>query len=108
MSKSPFGNMANLMKQAQAMQEQLGKIQEEAKTKIIEASAGGGMVRVTANGGMQITRIAIDPEVFTAEDPEMLQDLLIAATNEALRKAKELMTEEMKGMTGGISIPGMF
>ncbi len=108
MSKNPFGNMANMMKQAQAMQERLGKIQEEAETKSVEASAGGGMVTITANGGMKITKITIDPEVLKAEDPEMLQDLLVAATNEALRKAKELMAEEVKGLTGGMGIPGMF
>ena len=100
--------MGNLMKQAQEMQERLGKIQEEAATKTVEASAGGGMVTVTANGGMKITKIVIDPEVLKSEDPEMLQDLLVAATNEALRKAKELMAEEVKGLTGGLGIPGMF
>ena len=108
MSKNPFGNMADMMKQAQAMQERLGKIQEEAETKTVEASAGGGMVTITANGGMKITKITIDPEVLKSEDPEMLQDLLVAATNEALRKAKELMAEEVKGLTGGMGIPGMF
>ena len=108
MSKNPFGNMGDLMKQAQAMQEQLGKIQEEAETKTVEASAGGGMVTVTVNGGMKITKIAIEPEVLKAEDPEMLQDLLVAATNEALRKTKELMAQEVKGLTGGMGIPGMF
>ena len=108
MSKNPFGNMANMMKQAQAMQERLGKIQEEAETKSVEASAGGGMVTLTANGGMKITKIIIDPEDLKSEDPEMLQDLLVAATNEALRKAKELMAEEVKGLTGGMGIPGMF
>ncbi len=108
MSKGPFGNMANLVKQAQAMQEQLGKIQEEAETKTVEASAGGGMVTVTVNGGMKITKIAIEPEVLKSEDPEMLQDLLVAATNEALRKAKELVAQEVKGLTGGMGIPGMF
>lgn len=108
MSKNPFGNMGNLMKQAQEMQERLGKIQEEAEHKTVEASAGGGMVTVTANGGMKITKIAIDPEVLKSEDPDMLQDLLVAATNEALRKAKELMAEEVKGLTGGLGIPGMF
>ena len=100
--------MANLVKQAQAMQEQLGKIQEEAETKTVEASAGGGMVTVTVNGGMKITKIAIEPEVLKSEDPEMLQDLLVAATNEALRKAKELVAQEVKGLTGGMGIPGMF
>ncbi len=108
MSKNPFGNMADMMKQAQAMQERLGKIQEEAETKTVEASAGGGMVTITANGGMKITKITIDPEVLKSDDPEMLQDLLVAATNEALRKAKELMAEEVKGLTGGMGIPGMF
>ena len=108
MSKNPFGDMANMMKQAQAMQERLGKIQEEAETKTVVASSGGGMVTITANGGMKITKITIDPEVLKAEDPEMLQDLLVAATNEALRKAKELMAEEVKGLTGGMGIPGMF
>lgn len=108
MSKNPFGNMGNLMKQAQEMQERLGKIQEEAETKTVEASAGGGMVTITANGGMKITKILIDPEVLKSEDPEMLQDLLVAATNEALRKAKELMADEVKGLTGGMGIPGMF
>lgn len=100
--------MANLMKQAQAMQQQLGKIQEEAEQKTVEASAGGGMVRVTANGGMKITKIVIDPEVLKSDDPDMLQDLLVAATNEALRKAKELMAQEVKSLTGGLGIPGMF
>ncbi len=107
MSKSPFGNMGNLLKQAQAMQEKLGKIQEEAAAKTVQASAGGGMVTVTANGGMQITKVEIEPEVLKSEDPDMLQDLLVAATNEALRKAKDLVSEEVKGLTGGLGIPGM-
>ncbi|MCZ6580994.1 MAG: YbaB/EbfC family nucleoid-associated protein [Nitrospirota bacterium] len=108
MSKNPFANMGNLLKQAQEMQSKMGKIQEEAATKTVEASAGGGMVTIQANGAMQITKIAIDPEVLKAGDSEMLQDLLVAATNEALRKAKELMAEEMKSLTGGMGIPGMF
>jgi DNA-binding YbaB/EbfC family protein len=107
MSKNPFGNMGNLLKQAQEMQERLGKIQEEAATKTVEASAGGGMVTVTANGAMQVIKVVIDPEVIKAEDREMLQDLLVAATNEALRKAKDLMAEEVKSLTGGLGIPGL-
>ncbi len=107
MSKNPFGNMGDLLKQAQAMQERLGKIQEKAATKTVEASAGGGMVTVTANGAMQVIKVVIDPEVIKAEDREMLQDLLVAATNEALRKAKELMAEEVKSLTGGMGIPGL-
>ena len=107
MSKNPFGNMGNILKQAQAMQERLGKIQEEAAAKTVEASAGGGMVTVTVNGAMQMTKVTIDLEVMKSEDPEMLQDLLLAATNEALRKAKDLMAEEVKSITGGIGIPGL-
>ena len=108
MSKNPFGNMGNLMKQAQAMQERMAKVQEEAPAKTVEASAGGGMVTVTANGAMQIEKVVIDPEVVKADDREMLQDLLVAATNEALRKAKDIMAQEVKLITGGLGIPGMF
>ena len=108
MSKNPLGNMSNLLKQAQAMQEQMGKIQAEAATKEVEASAGGGMVTVTVTGAMQITKVTIDPEVMKSEDRDMLQDLLVAATNEALRKAKDMMADQMKSLTGGMGIPGMF
>ena len=108
MSKNPLGNMGNILKQAQAMQERLGKIQEEAANKVVEASAGGGMVTVSVSGAMQVTKVVIDPEVMKSEDREMLQDLLVAATNEALRKSKEMMAEEMKSVTGGMGIPGLF
>ena len=108
MSKNPLGNMGNILKQAQAMQERLGKIQEEAAGKVVEASAGGGMVTISVTGAMQVTKVVIDPEVMKSEDREMLQDLLVAATNEALRKAKDMMADEMKSVTGGISIPGLF
>ncbi len=108
MSKNPFANMGNLLKQAQDMQSKMGKIQEEAATKTVEASTGGGMVTVQANGAMQITNITIDPEVLKSGDADMLKDLLVSATNEALRKAKELMADEMKSLTGGMGIPGMF
>lgn len=108
MSKNPLGNMGNILKQAQAMQERLGKIQEEAANKVVEASAGGGMVTVSVTGAMQVTKVVIDPEVMKSEDREMLQDLLVAATNEGLRKAKDMMSEEMKSLTGGMGIPGLF
>lgn len=108
MSKNPFGNMGNILKQAQAMQEKMGKLQEEAATKTVEATAGGGMVTVQANGAMQILKVSIDPEVLKSGDNDMIQDLLVAATNEALRKAKDLMAEEMKSLTGGMGIPGLF
>ncbi len=106
--KNPFGNMSNILKQAQAMQEQMAKIQEQAASKTVSGTAGGGIVTVTANGAMQITGVAIDPEVIKSGDVDMLQDLVVAATNEALRKAKELMEGEMKALTGGIKIPGLF
>jgi DNA-binding YbaB/EbfC family protein len=106
--KNPFGNMSTILKQAQAMQEQMAKLQEQAASKIVNGSAGGGIVTVTANGAMQIVGVAIDPEAVKSGDVDMLQDLVVAATNEALRKAKELMEGEMKALTGGMKIPGLF
>lgn len=108
MSKNPFGNMGNIMKQAQAMQAQMAKIQEQAAAKQVSGTAGGGMVTVTANGAMEVLAVTIDPEVVKSGDAEMLQDLVLAATNDALRKAREMMAEEMKGLTGGLQIPGLF
>ncbi|MGE3151064.1 MAG: YbaB/EbfC family nucleoid-associated protein [Nitrospiraceae bacterium] len=107
MSKNPFGNMASLMKQAQAMQEQMTKIQEEAASKQVIGTAGGGIVTVTVTGGMQVVSVKIDPEVVKSGDVEMLQDLTVAATNEALRNAREMMASELKSLTGGLNIPGL-
>ena len=98
----------DIMKQAQQMQEQLAKLQDEAGKKTVEASAGGGMVTVVANGKQEILSVKIDPEVFSGNDRAMLEDLLVAAVNEALRKARDLMAEEMKTLTGGLQIPGLF
>ncbi|MBI3611563.1 MAG: YbaB/EbfC family nucleoid-associated protein [Nitrospirae bacterium] len=100
-----FGDM---MKQAQALQEKLARLQEEAGKKTVEATAGGGMVTVVANGRQEIVSIKIDPEVVNPKEVEMLQDLILAAVNEARRKAQELMAEQMKALTGGIQIPGLF
>jgi nucleoid-associated protein EbfC len=108
MSRNPFGNLGNMMKQAQAMQQQLAKVQEQAAGKTVEGTAGGGMVSVTANGAMEIVAVKIDPEVVKAGDIDMLQDLVVAAASEALRRAKEMMANEMKSITGGMQIPGMF
>jgi DNA-binding YbaB/EbfC family protein len=108
MSKNPFGNMASLMKQAQAMQEQMTKIQEEAASKQVTGTAGGGIVTVTVTGGMQVVSVKIDPEVVKSGDVDMLQDLTAAATNEALRNAREMMANELKSLTGGMNIPGLF
>jgi hypothetical protein len=106
--KNPFGNMANIMKQAQAMQQQMAKLQEEAATKTVTGTAGGGMVTVTANGAMQLVGITIDPEAVKVGDVEMLQDVVMAASNDALRKAREMMAEQMKSVTGGLNVPGLF
>ncbi|MEK6618378.1 MAG: YbaB/EbfC family nucleoid-associated protein, partial [Nitrospirota bacterium] len=95
MTKNPFGNVGNIMKQAQAMQEQLAKIQEQAAAKTVDGTAGGGMVTVTASGAMQVVALKIDPEVLKSGDTEMLQDLIVAAANDALRKARDMMAEEM-------------
>jgi DNA-binding YbaB/EbfC family protein len=100
-----FGDM---MKQAQALQEKLARLQEEAGKKTVEATAGGGMVTVVANGKQEILSIKIDPEVVNPAEVEMLQDLILAAVNEARRKSQELMAEQMKALTGGIQIPGLF
>ena len=102
-----LGNMGNIMKQAQAMQEQLAKLQAEVATKTVQASAGGGIITVVANGGMEIVSVKIDPDFVKNNDLEMLQDMVMAATNEALRKAREMVAEEMKSVTGGLQIPGL-
>ena len=105
--KNPFGNMLNILKQAQAMQEQMAKTQEQAAAKTVSGTAGGGIVTVTVNGAMQIVAVVIDPEVVKSGDVEMLQDLVVAAVNDALKKSREMMAEEMKSVTGGMKIPGL-
>lgn len=100
-------NLGSIMKQAQKMQAQIAKIQEELAQKTVEASAGGGMVIVVANGKQEIISIKIEPEVVDAQDIEMLQDLVVAAINEALRKSQEMVSEEMRKVTGGLQIPGL-
>lgn len=103
-----MGNMNNLMKQAKKMQEQMLKMQEELEEKTVEASAGGGVVTVIANGKKEIIEINIDPSVVDPDDVEMLQDLVMAAANEALRMAEEMVQSEMGKITGGMGLPGMF
>ncbi len=104
MSKGMFGDM---LKQAKKLQQEMGKIQEESRKKTVEASAGGGMVTVTVNGAMEIISIKIEREVVNPDDIEMLQDLIVAATNEALRQAQQMVNEEMGKVTGGLNIPGL-
>ena len=108
MAKNPFGNMGNLMKHAQALQEQVAKLQEQAAAKAVEGTAGGGMVTVRVSGAMEVMAVRIDPEVVKAGDWDMIQDLIVAATNEALRKAREMVSDDMKSITGGMNIPGLF
>ncbi|HEV2173974.1 MAG TPA: YbaB/EbfC family nucleoid-associated protein [Nitrospira sp.] len=106
--RNPLGNMANIMKQAQAMQAQMAKLQEEAATQTVMGTAGGGVVTVTANGAMEIVNILIDPEALKSADAEMLQDVVMAASNDALKKARQMMADQMKSVTGGMNIPGLF
>jgi len=100
-------NMGNLLKTAQKLQERMAKLQEELGERTVEASAGGGMVTVMASGKQEIVSIKIDPEVVDARDIEMLEDLVLAAVNDALFQAKQMVTEEMGKLTGGVSIPGI-
>ena len=97
----------NIMKEAQKLQAQMEQLQAEAGNKKVEATAGGGMVTVVMNGAKQIQSLKIDPEAVSKDDVEMLQDLIVAALNDAHRKADEEMQKSMGGMMGGLKIPGM-
>ncbi|MDY0222167.1 MAG: YbaB/EbfC family nucleoid-associated protein [Desulfobacterium sp.] len=99
--------MSSMMKQAQKLQKKMLKMQEELATKTVEATAGGGMVKVIANGSQKIEAITLEPEVVDPEDIEMLQDLILAATNDALNKSQEMVSAQMGKLTGGMNIPGM-
>jgi DNA-binding YbaB/EbfC family protein len=101
-------NIGKLMKQAQEMQGKMAKLQEELAQKEVEASSGGGMVTVRMNGQQEVLAVKIDPEVFKDGDQEMLEDLVVAAINEARRQALDLAKEEMSKLTGGMPIPGLF
>jgi DNA-binding YbaB/EbfC family protein len=100
-------DMNALLKQAQQMQEQMAKAQEELAAETVESSAGGGMVTVRATGAGEITAITIDPKAIDPEDPELLEDMILAAVNEALRSAQSLAQSKLGGMTGGLGIPGL-
>jgi len=99
--------LGNILKQAQEVQSRIAQLQEEMAGRRVEATAGGGMVSVMMNGKQEVLSIQIDPEVVNREDMEMLQDLIRAAVNEAIRKSREMMADEMKKLTGGLSIPGL-
>ncbi|MEH0019055.1 MAG: YbaB/EbfC family nucleoid-associated protein [Desulfobacter sp.] len=100
-------NMNTMMKQAQKLQKKMMKTQQELATKTVEASAGGGMVKVVANGSQKIESIVLEKEVVDPEDLDMLQDLIIAAVNDALNKSQEMISSEMGKLTGGLNIPGL-
>ena len=99
--------MGNMMKQAQQLQSKMLKLQEELAEKTVESSSGGGMVKVVANGRQQIVSIQIEEEVVDPDDVEMLQDLVLAAVNDALTKGQEMVSAEMGKLTGGLNIPGL-
>ncbi len=100
-------SMGGMMKQLQKMQAKMEEIQNELEQTQVEGSAGGGMVKVIVNGKQDLLEIKIDPEVVDPEDIEMLQDLIVAAVNQARQKAQELQAEQMSALTGGLNIPGM-
>ena len=100
-------NMQQMMRQARKMQEQIAAAQESLSQATVDASAGGGMVKVTVNGEMQITSLKIDPEALDPEDVEMLEDMITAAVNEAVRGVAEMANRQMGAITGGLNIPGM-
>ncbi|MGD1076068.1 MAG: YbaB/EbfC family nucleoid-associated protein [Thermodesulfovibrionales bacterium] len=104
MSKKMLGD---IMREAQKLQVEMQRLQEEAKKKTVEASSGGGMVTVVANGAGELISIKIEKDVVNPQDVEMLQDLILAAANEALRRAQQMVSEEMSKLTGGLQLPGL-
>ncbi len=103
-----LGDMAGLLKQAQKLQKEAARVQDELKERVVEGSAGGGMVRVQANGQQEVLSVKIEREVINPDDAEMLEDLVVAAINQSLQKARDLAKEEFMKVTGGLSLPGLF
>jgi hypothetical protein len=101
-------NLSHLMKQAQKLQTKMAEMQAELGQRTVSAQAGGGMVEATVNGRQELVALRIEPEVANPEDVEMLQDLILAAVNEALNRSREMMAQEMSKLTGGMQIPGLF
>ena len=106
--QNPFGNLSGLLEQARGMQDRMKQMEEEAGRKTVEGSSGGGMVTVQVNGRMEVLKISIDPVAVDSRDVAMLEDLVVSATNVALQNARDLMASEMKKLTGGLNIPGLF
>jgi DNA-binding YbaB/EbfC family protein len=100
--------MGNMMKQAQQMQRKMEEMQKELEGRVVEASAGGGMVTVRVNGKQQLLEITIEPDAVDPRDVDMLQDLIMVAVNEGMRKSQEMVQNEMGKLTGGLNIPGLF
>ncbi|OHB71597.1 MAG: nucleoid-associated protein, YbaB/EbfC family [Planctomycetes bacterium RBG_16_43_13] len=100
-------NVGKLMKQAQEMQKKMAQVQEELKERIVEASAGGGVVNVKVNGAQEIVDIKIAKEVINADDKDMLEELVITAINEGIKKSRKMAESEIAKVTGGLNIPGM-
>lgn len=101
-------NVPNMLKQAQMMQEQMQQMQADVESKEIETVAGGGMVKVVANGKKEILSIKINPDIVDPDDVETLEDVVMVAVNDAMKKADDMMSEAMKSITGGLNIPGLF
>ena len=101
-------NLSQIMKQAQKLQSKMAEMQEELGNRTVSAQAGGGMVEAVVNGRQELVSLRIDPEVVSPDDVEMLQDLILAAINEALNRSRDMMAQEMSKLTGGMQIPGMF
>jgi DNA-binding YbaB/EbfC family protein len=102
-----LGNMAGIFKQAQEIQAKMSQLQQELAQKTVEASSGGGMVKVVVNGQLVVSSVKIDPSVMNPQEVDMLEDLVLAAVNEGLRRAREMAAEEMSKVTGGLKIPGL-
>ena len=102
-----MANFGNIMKQAKKLQERMAQLQQELELKTVEASSGGGMVAVVVNGKFELLSLKIEKDVVNPEDVDMLQDLIIAAVNEGIRKAQEMTSSEMAKITGGMNIPGL-
>ena len=103
-----LGGLGDIMKQAQKMQKDMAKIQEDLKNRVVEGKAGGGMVTVNVNGAQELLAVKIDKNAVDPNDTEMLEDLIVAAVREGMRKAKEMADREMAKITGGMNLPGMF
>lgn len=103
-----YKGMGNILKQAKVMQDKMADIQKELANKTIDFASGGGMVNVTINGRQEIVSVRIDPSVINPNDVEMLQDLIAAAVNGAIKRSQEMMSEEMGKVTAGLNIPGLF